>query len=274
MKMMKYIVMIAVMVMISVCLNSTISHAEEVYETIPLNKTLSKTLLMDDNKEAGNMYQVKIPKDGVAKLQIESPKNKEFTLFLMSSLENVGILDPKVNSPIISYAISAKEANYNKSIMTDSVGVKKGTYYVFAYTEGNVEKVKFKVSFKAASNYEKENNNTIKTATPIKLGSTYKADIKMYDMKDYYKVTVPKKTKLQITVKKQLKAPFKIALQNSKKQTIKQLKMKTLNNTLTHTGKVTVDKGTYYVNVSSGVYFGTSSDYDKAPYTIKVNTTK
>lgn len=125
MKMMKYIVMMAVMVMISVCLNSTISHAEEVYETIPLNKTLSKTLLMDENKEAGNMYQVKIPKDGVAKLQIESPKNKEFTLFLMNSLENVGILDPKVNSPIISYAISSKEAYYNKSIMTDSVGVKK-----------------------------------------------------------------------------------------------------------------------------------------------------
>lgn len=274
MKMMKYMVMMAVMVIISLCLNSNISHAEEYFERIPLNKTLSKTLIMDKNKEGGNMYKVNIPKDGVAKLQIESPKNKEFTLFLMSSIKNLGVMDPKVNSPIISYAISSKEADYNKSVMKDSVGVKKGTYYVLAFTEGNVEKVKFKVSFKAASNYEKENNNTISTATPIKLGNTYKADIKMYDMKDYYKVTVPKKTKLQITVKKQLKAPFKITLQNSKKQTIKGLKMKTLNNTLTHTGVVTVDKGTYYVNVSSGVYFGTSSDYDKAPYTIKVNTMK
>lgn len=125
MKMMKYIVMMAVMVMISVCLNSTISHADEVYATIPLNKTLSKTLLMDENGEAGNMYKVKIPKDGVAKLQIESPKNKEFTLFLMSSLKNVGILDPKVNSPVISYAISSKAADYYKPIMTDSVGVKR-----------------------------------------------------------------------------------------------------------------------------------------------------
>ncbi|MBK3497133.1 hypothetical protein JFL43_20315 [Viridibacillus sp. YIM B01967] len=267
MKMMKYILTLIVMVTICLGFNSELGHAAEEFETIPLNKMLSKTLRIDSKKEGDAMYKVKIPKDGVVTLQLESPKNKEFSLFLLSSVKNTGEIKPNQDSPFISYAFSSKDTEYYKPAMTDTVGVKKGTYYVLASTEGAVKNVKFKVSFKAASNYEKENNNTIKTATPIKLGQAYKADIKLFDMKDYYKITAPKKTNIQITVKKQLKAPFTISLHNSKNQKINNLKMITSNNSLTHTGKVTIEKGTYYINVSSGASLAKLS----VPYTIKVD---
>ncbi|MBK3494179.1 hypothetical protein JFL43_04765 [Viridibacillus sp. YIM B01967] len=254
-------------------------------ETISLTKNKQKTVNRKFNKDQIDIMKVTVPADGLFTMKLDNPKKREMGIALFSEFDpilledienidesNLDIMDSALmDVEILGYAINSEIFDYDKTMHTFSVGLKKGTYYVLAMNldEGKNKNYTAKFTLKASSSYEKEANNTIKQATSIKLNKTYNASFNLFDTDDYYKVTVPKSGYLKLNVNQKYKTKFKLKVLDAKKKTVKGLKVTKSNKS--YNGSVYLSKGTYYIKVNGDMMDLMDSMSDRVSYTLKTS---
>lgn len=137
-------------------------------------------------------------------------------------------------------------------------GLKKGTYYLLIYTGSKGNEYSFSVNYVKSDYWEKEFNDNVAQATPIKVNNTYygsrapgKAD------EDYYKFSVNNYSRIRVTLK------HKYGIHNnevylytydgtSKEQILRKWVSK--DSEQGSTDNIYLDTGTYFVMITGGEY--------------------
>lgn len=204
----------------------------------------AKTISFDKNYtgklSASNYEQVfkaKLKKNGNLKVSVKTYKSRSWY---------VEVLDNKGNR-LDDYYTQTKDGTE-----TSQIGLKKGTYYIVI--SGNKDKpYKVKANFKASEYYEKESNNTVKTATSIKVGKNYYGALQQFTDKDYLKFSVKTKRKVTITYNNTPKEQRDILIVNSKDKVYKKIHTDYhVKKPSTSSFTVSLPKGSYYVLIQYG----------------------
>lgn len=159
--------------------------------------------------------------------------------------------------------------NDNLKMGTESIEIplETGTYHIEilrTYYDGNYS---FDQTYTDIQSTEREPNNALEQAQPLKLGEKVVGMIAMGDDTDFYEITVPSKRNVTFTVPSKIKNS-KIYIYNADGEEVKcaytDWNDKTKKGTLKEIYKLSA--GTYYVQVFSDYYHGT--------YTLAAATTK
>lgn len=201
---------------------------------ISLNKDYYGTI---QNYDDIDFYKFTLKADGKITLSMSNVKEGWLVKVLNSK--------KKVIEEFYTDSESFKGKNPNVNI-----GLAKGTYYVQIEDVDTVNtQYKLKVSFTKSDAYEKELNNSIQTATLIKLNKTYNGNIHMDDT-DIYKFTVPSTGKVKITMSQKPGISWDVYIYDSKKN--KKAYFYTDSDAFakkTVTKTIKLNKGTYYIKI-------------------------
>jgi hypothetical protein len=165
------------------------------YEQEP-NENLAEATLVNVN----NTIEGVIEHDGdndYYKIILRKPGKLSFTMPNDGPNKEISILTK--NHDTLAYFYTDNTSAYDS--YTASVGLPAGEFYIKVERSDyqSNSPYQFKLTFKEGFNYEQEFNNTLKTATPIKLNSKIEGFIqKGYDDYDYYKITLPQPTKVKV----------------------------------------------------------------------------
>ncbi|WP_075982986.1 hypothetical protein [Bacillus massilinigeriensis] len=184
-------------------------------------------------------YKITMPSDGQLNLEFTRSETADWYL------ELVDIKTGYVIDDFHTERLPGKDIR--------KIGLKKGSYYLqFTSGSNSKEQYQFVATYKTGY-YEKEVNNTTKTATSISLNKTYKGSRQHYSDKDYYKFTLKKNGNIALNITKMPSKYWYVTIINSKGQVY--LDRYTDSNIyVTGTQKfyLGLPKGTYYVVVNSG----------------------
>lgn len=138
-----------------------------------------------------DFFKFTIPNDGNIKLSLDNMANTGWQATLFNNKGEVYQTLYTEDSELVDGNTSA------------NIGLPKGTYYVKIenYSDSLKKTYQFKVSYKKSDFYEKEFNNSLTSATFMKLNNTYygsRSDNSDSD-KDIYKITLPRDG--QVTVR-------------------------------------------------------------------------
>ena len=204
-------------------------------KTVKVDKTYKGKTTSGSYEHA---FKVKLTKNGNLKLVTKTLKGKSWFVEIFNSKGKV----------LHTYYTDTKKSG----TQTVPIGLKKGTYYIVL--SGNLNKTySLKLKFAKGEYYEKESNDTIKTATPVKKKKYYTASLQQFTDKDYYKFTVKKKQKVKLTVTNGKNLVWDYLIVNSKgKQYGKTMRTDTRGKNGKETFAVTLPKGTFYLLVRYG----------------------
>lgn len=203
-------------------------------KTISLDKNYTGKLSFSNYEQA---FKVKLKKNGNLKVSVQTYKSRSWYVEVLNSK----------GKQLDDYYTQTKNGTE-----TNEIGLKKGTYYIVI--SGNKDKrYKVKAKFKASEYYERENNNTVKTANSIKIGKNYYGALQEFTDKDYLKFTVKKKRKVTVTYNNTPDEQRDILIVNAKGKVYKTI------HTDYHVKKnsissftLSLPKGHYYVLVQYG----------------------
>ena len=170
----------------------------------PQTITINKDYFMNINSNSTNDFYVQftVPSDGFIHLKYKKIKD---------SSGNIG--DWYVDIENSASQIIVDGATEYEPISKDDyhhyvVGVKKGTYRAkissaFYVNSGNWS-LPFRVNFTATNNFEKENNDTLKSATPISINKLYTAITQegryLKNEVDYFKFSIGSKSDVNFKI--------------------------------------------------------------------------
>lgn len=147
------------------------------------------------------VYKVTMPSDGQLNLEFKRSETANWYL------ELVDVASGFVIDDFSTERLPGKEIR--------KIGLKKGSYYL-KFTSGSYsEQYEFVATYKTGG-YEKEMNNTTKTAQSISLNKTYKGSRQKYSDEDYYKFTLTKNGNVTVNLSKIPSKSFDISIINSK----------------------------------------------------------
>lgn len=234
-------------------------------KTIPLNTTITDKINHYDDR---NLYKITIPKAGYFQVNF----NHDY-------FEVYGVPYWRMtiyNSQMEELTEYEEVYAYQTNTQTPKIGVNAGTYYIKVTSEFDPSigmPYRLNVSYKVASNWETEFNDTDRTADSINFNQTVYGTEMEYEDNDYYKIKVSKAGYMDISVTHAYReyrgygdVYWNIILYNSQ---MKELKTKTIfpHQTKTQTGKIKVNPGTYYIRMKpnstqpKGVVYGLRATY-------------
>lgn len=225
-------------------------YEQESNDTIRLANTIaptSQTLGTLQGKKDEDYFKFTLKKQG--QLQVKMDQAGEAKTVTVFNAQN------KVFAKFTTNPKQLKEA-------VAKVGLPKGTYYTKVTTTKNaVIPYKLNVKFTAGNYFEKEFNDTIRTANRLTFNKTYQATLQGKQDRDYYQFTVKKKKTVYVYVSNG-NSNKTIQLLSSTGKRMETFKTDSDLRGSTYL-RTTLPKGTYYVNVyNSSPYF--------EDYTIKV----
>ena len=204
-------------------------------KTIKIDKTYKGKTTSGSYEHA---FKVKLTKNGNLKLVTKTLKGKSWFVEIFTSK----------GKALHTYYTDTRKSG----TQTVPIGLKKGTYYIVI--SGNLNKTySLKLKFAKGEYYEKESNDTVKTATPIKKKKYYTGSLQRFIDRDYYKFTVKKKTKVKLTVTRGEDLLWDYLIVNAKgKQYGKTMRTDPRGKDGKETFSVTLPKGTFYLQVRYG----------------------
>ncbi|MFJ7830923.1 hypothetical protein ACIQZM_13115 [Peribacillus sp. NPDC097206] len=203
-------------------------------KTISLDKNYTGQLSITNYEQ---VFKVKLKKNGNLKVFVKTYKSRSWY---------VEVLDSE-GSRLDDYY--TKTTNGTE---TNEIGLKKGTYYIVI--SGNKDKpYKVQAKFKASEYYERESNNTVKTANTIKTGKNYYGALQEFTDKDYLKFTVKNKRKVSITYNNTPKEQRDILIVNAKGKVYKTVHTDYhVKKPSTSSFSLSLPKGSYHVLIQYG----------------------
>lgn len=137
------------------------------------------------------------------------------------------------------------------------VGLAKGTYYlrIADNSNGSLNPFKFQVKFTAATNYEKEGNQTFTSANPIQLNTTFKGTLQDYYDQDYYVFTTQQDGNVTLSMKRNPNISWHVTLYSADGTAYKDFVTASGNTAKGNEERqIGLPKGTYYVSVEKNTY--------------------
>jgi len=164
-----------------------------------------------------------------------------------------GAAGEQVLEPVTTVSITDKEA----TVIGPTVCVQPGDYVLCITGAGSY---KTRILYRAASNIEAENNDSMLQANEIALGTTYKATIDEAKDKDYFKFNVAADNKgFDITFASKSEGKWVVALYNSDNELVTDalnVEIKAgVSSAKIETAPLAA--GTYYIKVTAGDKLGT-----------------
>jgi hypothetical protein len=244
-------------------LNDTLKSAT----TIGLNKLISGLAYSSDDVD---YYKFTIPQNG----------NIIYSMSENSSHWDLEFLDSKGKS-LLTY----NYIFYKTKLIKKEIGLPRGTYYVKLSTKsvdqsstepsrGGIynSPYQFKLDFLASENYEKEENNSSKTATKMEMNTLYHGAATNEMDTDVYQVKLTKKSQVKFILRNLEVAPAsQIGIYTKPEKLVKTIDVSDLlNNPKAKNREVKVDlsAGDYYIVFTR---MGTNASYDFAltvPYKV------
>ncbi len=225
-------------------------YEKEMNDTIRLANTIaptSKTIGTLQGKNDEDYFRFTLKKNG--QIQVKMDQAGEAKTVTIFNSQNKVFAKFTTNNRQLNDAVA-------------KVGLPKGTYYTKVTTAKKaVVPYTMQLNFTASNYFEKESNDTIRTANSVALNKTYKATLQGKQDRDYYKFTVKKKKTVYVYVSNGNSDKNVQLLSTTGKR------METFKTDSDLRGasyiRTTLSKGTYYVNV-----YNNSSYFED--YTIKV----
>ncbi|MDP4162783.1 MAG: pre-peptidase C-terminal domain-containing protein [Bacillota bacterium] len=205
-----------------------------------------------------DFYKVSLPSDGNLHVAMKNVLNASW---------HMTVLDDKGNQ--LDDITTDKSATAENSEV--QVGLTQGDYYIEVENSSNSTGVAYDLStlFESSPYFEKENNDSLATATPISFDHPYKGNLSTINDQDYYKVVVEHDGNLSLSIQQQSNASWGGFIFNSKGEVLeyinnnKEIPLSASDN-FTQIG---VAKGTYYIQI----VFQKESVHN--PYTFSVGFT-
>ncbi|MBS7008290.1 hypothetical protein [Anaerostipes sp.] len=234
-------------------------------KTMALNTTITDKINHYDDV---NLYKITIPKTGYFQVNF----NHDYIDVYGLSYWRMTIYNNQMEKLTEYEEVYA----YQTNTKTPKIGIDAGTYYikVTSQTDSSIGlPYRLNVSYKVASNWETEFNDTTRTADSIKFNQTIYGTEMEYEDNDYYKIKVPTAGYMDISVTHAYREYkgfgdfyWYTIVYNSR---INELKTKTIfpHQTKTQTGKIKVNPGTYYIRMKpnstqpKGVVYGLRATY-------------
>lgn len=233
--------------------NDTIVYANP----IDFGKTI-QGILNDKEKEDEDFYKFTLPKAGNVKLAFAQKYGVTWNASILNSSG-----DKLADG-------STEDGNKTLGNMNEEVGLPAGTYYIDVSADfGDATNIPyaFNINYSQGDNYEKEFNNYLGSATAIQLNTTINGAIQDYNDTDYYQFYVPKTEEITLEPKQTVSTQWDYEIINGSNNSL--LELTTSDETNKDASRtVTLNKGTYYLNVSSNYYYG--SDDPRTPYYFKL----
>lgn len=233
--------------------------------SIPLNTKVSGIVSEASNDEI-DIYKLDVTKPGMMKYNFK---------FYMRTIY-FKLLDAEGNEIEDWYC----EWNDNLRMGTESIEfpLETGTYYIEILRTYYDGKYSFDQAYKDIGSTEKEPNNTLEQAQPLKLGEKVTGMIAIGDDTDFYKISVPTKRNITFTVPSKIKNS-KIYIYNADGEEVNRAYTDWNDNTKKGTLKeiYKLPAGIYYVQMVSDYYNGTytlTASTTKAPTQGKITTIK
>jgi hypothetical protein len=238
---------------------SILSEVEynDTFETanpILLNRTYTGTIeyysTLSDLGSSSDYYKFVLPTDGNIIVTIKNQVDKNWYLDILTS-------DTIFNTATSNYSSDAVEASNKRNKI--ETGLPAGTYYI--KITGSAETVDvpyyFETTFLQSTNFEKEPNDTLEEATPIKLNTVYSGVVEDYYVSwpssgssdDYYVFTLDHKTEITAAIKFKKDSIWYLELTNSTGDRLIKLYSGKPNHSTPSITKP-LEAGTYYVRMS------------------------
>ncbi len=226
----------------------------ETADNILSGKTMNGTVMEEDDID---YYKITIPKAGHVKVKFthQSVNNS-------NNLWEISLFNDQYEE--LQYRASAGKEN---GISMAEVGLAAGTYYIKInrYSSWNWSDVPYKltVSYKSASDWESEWNDSFGTADSASVEKTRKGTIMESDDVDYYKIKVSHSGVLAVDFKHDSVSSdenlWKVTIYNANYQ--EQASAASKGNAKSTTVSSSVAAGTYYVKVAKDWYYWSDSVY-------------
>ncbi|SEO51421.1 PPC domain-containing protein [Paenibacillus sp. OV219] len=160
--------------------------------SIALNKKYSSMLQYYGDVD---FYKFTTPKDGLISIKIPNLSGSRWYYQLVDADGN----------PMAWYD-STDNSELAKGDTVTQVGLPAGEYYLKVYGDSYDYSTvdvpyNFTVAYNEGTTYEKENNNTLSSATTIALNKDYTAQLQYYNDTDYYKLHLDKSGRVGISLR-------------------------------------------------------------------------
>ncbi|WP_010676943.1 cell wall-binding repeat-containing protein [Bacillus timonensis] len=240
--------------------------------------TQSENYEKEYNNSIQTATQINVNQDYHGVLQDGTSNNEvDFYKFKLNKAGNITYtMDQKVGS---SWYVSIIDKNgnvydrfntsygeYATGQSKSNIGLPAGEYFIKINNYSSSYRVpyKFQVKYVAGENYEKEFNEGISTATPIKLNSEYQGTIQSSDT-DYYKFTLNKSESLSLIMKRIVDSSWRVQILDGNG--------KSYTSFSTEYGQYATGNEVVNIGLSSGTYYIKIINYSNSyqePYKFKL----
>jgi hypothetical protein len=146
---------------------------------------------------------------------------------------------------------------------TASVGLPAGEFYIKVedndyYISDSPYQVE--LTFKEGDNYEKEFNDSLRTADPIKLNSRIEGFVQTNHDADYYKITLPQPTKVKVLLSNTGKSKY-VSIYDKDNNQLTSFSTNPSEDYSGYYDEIGLNKGEYYIKVSGNDYYIFNDQY-------------
>ncbi|MHA7139624.1 cell wall-binding repeat-containing protein [Rossellomorea arthrocnemi] len=230
------------------------------------NNSLSTANQIEVNKQYQGVLQDKYGEADFYKFSIEKAGNTTIEVDrVVGSSWDFEVLDKNGNQYT---EFHTQYDSYADGQATVDLGLPAGEFFIKVtnYSGSTGVGYKFKVNYEQNDHFEKEFNDSIQTATPIKWNKEYKGTIQdKYGEVDYYKLTLSQAENLVVSMKRNPDASWKmLVIDKDGKEYVKSYSEYGDYSNGTEISEIGLGAGTYYVVISNYSYS------TNVPYTFKV----
>ncbi|MEI4462102.1 Ig-like domain-containing protein [Exiguobacterium indicum] len=212
-------------------------------QVLPFQQAVRGMLSAQDEKD---IYQVNAPKNGKLSLAIDTYLRGNATISLTDSL----------NENVFSSYLVSEEKSPGK--FRRAVYVEAGTYFLtLSRTSTQTGRYQVQTALQPVTTNEQEPNDGVLEATRLLFAQSYSGLLTWQDHHDYYRVTLPKKSRVTFDVTTMIDPSMTIEWTDSMN---KSLYYRSLSGSEKTPGRwkdsLELPKGTYYFRIGSSYYSG------------------
>ncbi|WMJ16514.1 hypothetical protein RA955_18240 [Geobacillus proteiniphilus] len=216
------------------------------YEQEP-NENLAEATLVNVNNVIEGVIESDSD-DDYYKIILPKPGKLTFTMPNEGTNKKISILTK--NHGELAYFYTDNKSAYEA--FTASVGLPAGEFYI--KVEGNdYSPYQVELTFKEGDNYEKEFNDSLRTADPIKLNSEIEGFVKNEYDKDYYKITLPQPTKVKVLLSNTGYSKY-VSIYDKDNNKLTSFSTDPSTDYDGYYTEIGLNKGEYYIKVSGNYY--------------------
>lgn len=209
---------------------------------------------------------------------LQTSNDVDFYSFTLTKNGNVSLSMPRKSNSSWRVTLSDGSGNTYTSFSTAytnivsgnetvQVGLPPGTYYVRIeeYTNATDIPYSFKVGFTASEFYEKEFNQTLQTANPIRVNQGYNGTLQSSNDSDFYAFTLAAKSKVRLSINRKNGSSWYVKVLDGQGNSLGYVNTNYSDNANgVETLELSLPRGTFYVQITE--YTSASN----VPYSFKV----